>query len=775
ASASRSTTEAGTTDTEGSAAMQPEGSGPTTTAETAAPESGQGDPDLIARLKTLNTQQKVAEARAAEQEGYYALAVRRYDEALAGNPQDAEQIRRQRDAAAALAQAQPGSGPASPEVRDVSDETIRVRELRRQAAEAGFRASMNEARTALDRNDFPVANSAVERAKTNLQRQREYFPTEQYSSLIKEAEDLTDQIASTRQRIELQGLDEAERLRMLEQQVTRGEVEAAEDEKVRLLLEQAKELRDDMRFEEAREVMRQVLFIQPNNFAAQVLETVMTDDINHVRYRELLRTRDQEWAELQIDNLDASIPINEIIKYPSDWPELTERRLAGLDATGGESEANRRVRLKLREPIPNIDFDQNRLVNVIDFLRNYTGQNFIVFWQPLEAAGVTQDTPISLQLRNVPADQALDLILKQASPGDFDPIGYAIIDGIITISTERDLKRTVDTRIYDIKDLLVQAPNNNNPPQFDLASALDNEVGGQGGTGGGGGGGGGAGGGIFGQAQGGGQQQGPLEGVDREEAIAEILELIRDSVGDPLEWVERGGEISSIRELNGNLIIRTTPGNHREIIDLLTKLREERAIQISVEARFLVVQDSFLEEMAVDFDLAIDGLGSQWGPIEFANDTVELGGRGRTPITPSRFRNPDRIEQDEDGEPVNPGGGDGEVLPEAVTRSLTFGISYLNDLEVNLLVSATQANTRSLTLTAPRITFLNGNNAWITVARQVAFVSDLEPIPNAAGFDPTIDYVQEGVVLYVQGTVSADRRYVTLDIRPSLANIEEIR
>jgi len=39
----------------------------------------------------------------------------------------------------------------------------------------------------------------------------------------------------------------------------------------------------------------------------------------------------------------------------------------------------------------------------------------------------------------------------------------------------------------------------------------------------------------------------------------------------------------------------------------------------------------------------------------------------------------------------------------------------------------------------------------------------------AVGFDPTVSVLNTGVVLDIEGTVSADRRYVTMTVRPSLA------
>ncbi|MEO1584922.1 MAG: hypothetical protein AAFR96_10185, partial [Planctomycetota bacterium] len=99
---------------------------------------------------------------------------------------------------------------------------------------------------------------------------------------------------------------------------------------------------------------------------------------------------------------------------------------------------------------------------------------------------------------------------------------------------------------------------------------------------------------------------------------------------------------------------------------------------------------------------------------------------------------------------------------------------FLNDIQVDFLVKATQADRRSVQLTAPRLTFTNGQIANIVVATQTAFVSQLAPVvaTSAVGFDPTISVVSEGVTLEVEGTVSSDRRYVTLNVQTGVSRID---
>ena len=120
--------------------------------------------------------------------------------------------------------------------------------------------------------------------------------------------------------------------------------------------------------------------------------------------------------------------------------------------------------------------------------------------------------------------------------------------------------------------------------------------------------------------------------------------------------------------------------------------------------------------------------------------------------------------------------GFGEAVAMA-NPALTVAVQFLDDIQVDLLIEATQADRRSVVLTAPRLTFFNGQRAWVAVATQVAFISALIPITgDAAGaFQPIPGVVSEGAVLDVEGVISADRRYVTMTTIVSLSEIINIR
>jgi type II secretory pathway component GspD/PulD (secretin) len=298
-------------------------------------------------------------------------------------------------------------------------------------------------------------------------------------------------------------------------------------------------------------------------------------------------------------------------------------------------------------------------------------------------------------------------------------------------------------------------PDFDMPPQFQLQASQ---------TGGGGGGG---------QSLFNNQQNQDQQGANaRADLVASIIKLMEDTVASD-SWKDNGGNVGSIRELGGQLIVTQTPETRRSLAQLLEQLRETRAIQITVEARFLTVQRNFLEDIGVDSNFQINGgaLGSAIpGPIVGTNNTSQF-----TPIESLSTGLPGNIATDLASSTSNSSTG---IPPNFSLTGANGGpiTAFLDDFQVSLLLRATQIAQNTTTLTAPRLTLFNGQRSFVVVATETAYVSNLTPVvaTGAVAFDPTVGIVQSGVLLDVQATVSADRKYVTLTLRPILSRLRSL-
>ncbi len=665
-------------------------------------------------------------------------------------------------------------------------------QLARDRAVATFNNQMEQAGQALAQGDTSRARNLASQAELTLNQSRNLMPESEFEGKRAAIDSLLINIASAEERLRIENQRRRDEELRSEQNIINMQRATERDERILAAIERVRALQQELKYEEALEVVESILFLDPNNPSGMLLKDMIEDTIIYRRYLILQRDKSLSAAWTSVENQKAMVLPKDIMNYPADWPAISFRRGEPLEFV--ESEADRTVLDTLRNTSLPVELNNNAFEDVIGFISSTARVDIDVDWDSLADIGVDPDTPVTLRLRNATLETVLDRVVQRVSDRTL-PAGWAVQDGIITIASDEVLRRNTVLEIYDIRDLLFVVPRFDDAPEFDLSSALQSSQGGGGSS----------------PFQSGGGQQDDLPFEDR---VNQIVNLIQTTV-DPNGWVDNGGETSSISQLNGNFVITTTPRNHRSIIGLLGKLRAVRALQINVEARFLTVSQDFFEQIGFDLDVYFNAnnaeyrLASQIDPSLLPSDYFD-------PITGQLLNNVSGggflIDSDGDGIPDTPyiqpvfgpgqnGGGlfgsdkwsvigarqnslgltnqlasASSFATEMLGLNPALGITgrFLDDVQVDFLVEATQADRRSVILTAPRLTFTNGQRAYITVATSQTFVSDLTPITSdgSVAFDPEIEVVSAGVVLDLDGVVSSDRRYVTLTVRTALSQYE---
>ncbi|MCS7033504.1 MAG: hypothetical protein NZ561_05855 [Phycisphaerae bacterium] len=199
-------------------------------------------------------------------------------------------------------------------------------------------------------------------------------------------------------------------------------------------------------------------------------------------------------------------------------------------------------RVALARRIPEVSFSGTALSDAIEYLADASRANIHVNWRALESTGVAKDTPVNLRLRNAPLRKVLALVLTDAAGGS-GTLSFYSAEGVIHITTRELADSDLITRIYPVQDLLVEVPDFDNAPDFNLQQSA--QVGGGGG-----------GGSLFGGG-GGGESE---KGTTRAERAQQLIDLIVDTV-QPDVWAVNGGP-ATIRYFNGNLIVRAPRSVH---------------------------------------------------------------------------------------------------------------------------------------------------------------------------------------------------------------------
>jgi general secretion pathway protein D len=627
-------------------------------------------------------------------------------------------------------------------------------EARRGAIQFSYNTAIEQSKMLRAENNFEGARNALIKAEAARDSDAGIFSPAEIAAFDSGIASEKQQIAEGEKVFQGQQRELEARRAADEQRTAQLEESERRRRTVSALRGQAIRLTEQEKYKEALAVIDQILTIDPNDDYASGVRIFIQDKVQLQRIRNAREQFTRSMNDVLIYTEESRIPVPDILKYPSDWPDISARRdeTVALER-GGLEEA--RIEELLSRRLPEVRFTDVPFRDVIEYLVDTTQANIFVNWPALEGAGVDPNAPVSLRLRNVPFRKVLQSVLDIVGGGVVN-LGYTVDEGVITVSTGEELARNTATRIYLIRDLLVVPEDfSENAPNLDISRAT--RVGGGGG-----------GQSIF--SGGGGGTNSDRE-EEREELIEQIVTLITETISSD-SWRDNGGLIGSIQPLDDQLIITQTPETHRDIDALFAQLRELRAVQVNIEARFITVQRNFLEEVGIDFDFQFN--------VDYGNFPIDGIDPDRTvdPINTNQngfnFTAPGSLGTGITGNLAGAGGstnvGSGT---DPVTGSTTAIGIYLDNFRANLLLRSTQLSQRATSLSAPRITLRDGGVSYIGVSTDTAYVSDLDPIvaTGVAAFDPQIGIASSGVALLVSATVSADRKYVTLSLRPQRSRL----
>ncbi|NNM85408.1 MAG: hypothetical protein HKL96_06615 [Phycisphaerales bacterium] len=207
--------------------------------------------------------------------------------------------------------------------------------------------------------------------------------------------------------------------------------------------------------------------------------------------------------------------------------------------------------------LPHTTLHSVPLGNAIDYLRQVSGANIVVNWNALEAAGVSKQATVSLDLRYVTVKKTLELMLSQAS-SSATLVSY-ISGNVLTVTTQGDADTHLVTRVYQVGDLVMTIPNFTSFPQFNLQSATQNSTAQVSSTGGGGIGNAGGGGGLF----GGGTSSGQSNIETPDQRGQDLVKLVEHTI-QPNVWQSNGGQ-SNVSYFRGQLVV-TAPVYVQQLI-----------------------------------------------------------------------------------------------------------------------------------------------------------------------------------------------------------------
>jgi len=657
-------------------------------------------------------------------------------------------------------------------------------------------------------NEFGRAKQALAAAMSVVNKNKLLLGNDLYKQYSERLSGLDEQITSHQNDyITQQQVLEQAQTQQLRRQM-RETMEAQRSQAVKDYMDRAYTFSKEQRYEEALGQLEQLLAVDPLNNRALIYKTTLEDTVRWRTQLEIQKESEKEELELLIESGREGIPFASKYRLPRDWKELTAGREE--DVMAGLSPIDAAVYAQLDQIVDISSLTESTsFSDAVDIVRTSVEPylTIVVMWGDLsENAFVEQTTPINMSgegLTSVRLRTGL-LRLLQAVGGTtiegLPLLGFSIEDGIITIATTDSLPANFVQEVYDVGEV-VSAPamfmggggmgggmggmgggmGGMSGGMGGMSGGMGGMSGGMGGMSGGmggmSGGMGGMSGGMGGMSGGMGGMGGGMGGMGGGIGIAgatsrayQLRYIIQETI-EPESWYVYGGQ-GVIYPFGGTkLIVWQKPSVHKKIRDLMDKLRKLVGDQVAIEARFLLVDENFLEDIGIDTNITLK-LGRRWSGTGGVPEegTFGIGQNSSTAVIPGATKIASSLAEAGASNP-------------AFSTNITYdGGALFDDLTVNFIIRATQMHANSRVLTAPKATVLNGESASLSIQQQQNYVSNknwnsetvtvgTERTETVVWSDPELSSYSTGVTLSITPTITADKKYVILMVMTYLNDL----
>lgn len=510
-------------------------------------------------------------------------------------------------------------------------------------------------------------------------------------------------------------------------------------------------------YDEAMEFCDQALRLDSRNSRAQeIRESSFRAGRQQVRETYVVEKREQfaRWRE-ELEEL--RVPYTEIVTLPDQdrWREITALRSKrrGIDLSQTESQTERELKQQITTVrIPGLQItEEESLSAVVDLVGTYSDLPLVVD-PAAENAALDAGVVFNFNLLNpLNIEQALNIITRQAG----EEVTWTIRNDAILVTTREKARGELIIYNHDVQDLVFGMTDFLGPriDRLRLLSDLEDDDGG-----------------------------GPFGGIGEKPKFIEIADLstlIQENV-EVGTWEDEGVRIS---EGEGYILVVHTPATQIKVRQFLNDLRRFSSSLVTIESKFMTVASNWIQEVGVDFrgldntnvfkdlDDVTNGLEDN------ASKGLDNGGLGAASGNPSSGFFFD------DG-----GDGDfkthtenyfGDALGSALSTvgGMTAQWSLLEDLEVSTILRAVEKSSDFQLVNNQQLSVHNTQRAYVSVINQKAYIQDfdVEVAQFQAVADPQVNVLTEGVVLDVRPTIHHDRKYLTLEIQPTVAKVVALR
>lgn len=334
-----------------------------------------------------------------------------------------------------------------------------------------------------------------------------------------------------------------------------------------------------------------------------------------------------------------------------------------------------------------------------------------------------------------------------------DKLAWTVKNGVVLIGNQVEAAGLKTNQIYPVQDLLFK--------QTDFSAPRIRDIPGEG------------------------TDDTPRTGGESEEKVAgiepaDLVTTLKEAT-NPKYWETEGVDLRA--EESGFLSVRANPEMQARIVSVLADMRRFQTPIVTVDSKFLTISRNFLQEIGIDFR-GLGGSGNKGdvvtlddmtnGLVNNTSQGLDNGGTGDPAANPlsGAFYN-DGSDGDIRARTENYFTSDlGRVL--SPTGGLTAGWTLIDDTQLNMILRAVEKRQDGEVVNSQILSVVNKGHGHVAVINQTAYVRDFDVEVAQAAFiaDPKVDVIQDGIVLDVQPIILNDRKYILLNLNPTVAELQ---
>ncbi len=646
-----------------------------------------------------------------------------------------------------LAAVQAELGEPAGTIVTYAEEMARLRQIGEQRARVNVEMQLQKAKAAMADKNFAGALEELRLAALTIELKDQV-----------DWMDLPAQVATTKAEAE-KAYDEQQRASQAQQTAElaerlRAEYQAKEARRraqVDALLQQAQVAFEAKRFSYAQELSYKAMELEPQNAIAYEMHNASVKASRDVVNEDYYMQRAKAIRQMLEADEELKVPQTSILELN---PEIWER---ANNRTGFS-----KSRQAVIDPIDQAVWDKVRTEQVgkltyteetgefLDVVKNINLITGVQILTTPEAREIISTESIKVVIELVGSITLRDFLNHIV--GRSENLAWTVKNGVVLIGNKSQAAGTIQTEIYPVKDLVFKRTQFLPPTIRDIPGEDTGDV--------------------------------PRTGGEGEDPVAyiEIGDLVNNlkEATDPAYWETEGVEVRA--EDSGFIAVTASPEMHERILLVLNDMRRFATPIVTIDSKFLTISRNFLQEVGVD----IRGLGGSGNK----GDTVTLDD-----VTNGLQNNASRgLDNGGTGDPAaNPlagaffnDGGDGDVRARSEnyfaqdlgrvlspTGGLTAGWTLIDDTQLNVILRAVEKQQDAEIVNSQILSVLNRERGHVAVINQTAYVRDFDVEVAQAAFiaDPKVDVIQDGFVLDVQPVVHHDRKYVTLNLNPTVAEL----